>query len=74
MLPVLMPADRQHTALFLFLLLTLARLDEAASARWRDVDWERKLWQIPETKNGEPHDVPLDGIVSPARTVAVGTS
>lgn len=59
LLPVLMPADQPYTALFYFLLLTLARRDEAAKARWRDVDFEGKTWRIPETKNGEPHDVPL---------------
>jgi integrase len=59
LLPVLMPADQPYTALFYFLLLTLARRDEAAKARWRDVDLEGKTWRIPETKNGEPHEVPL---------------
>jgi integrase len=59
LLPVLMLADRPHAALFYFLLLTLARREEAAAAHWRDVDLERKIWRIPDTKNGEPHEVPL---------------
>jgi integrase len=59
LLLVLMPADDPYRALFYFLLLTLARRDEAAGARWRDVDFERKTWQIVETKNGQPHIVPL---------------
>ena len=42
-----------------FLLLTLARLGEATAACWRDVDLERGLWTIPDTKSGEPHQVPL---------------
>jgi integrase len=28
-------------------------------ARWRDIDMEAQTWTIPETKNGEPHTVPL---------------
>ena len=28
-------------------------------ARWRDVHIEARTWTIPETKNGEPHTVPL---------------
>jgi integrase len=42
-----------------FLLLTLARREEAGSARWRNIDLEAGTWTIPETKNGEPHVVPL---------------
>jgi integrase len=59
LLPVLMPANEPYTAFLYFLLLTLSRRGEAAEARWRDVDFERKTWRIPETKNGEPHEVPL---------------
>jgi integrase len=59
LLPVLIAADRPHPALFHFLLLTLARREEAAGARWRDVDLDRKIWRIDDTKNDEPHDVPL---------------
>jgi integrase len=59
LLPIVMLADRPHAALFYFLLLTLARREEAAAAHWRDVDLERKIWRIPDTKNGEPHEVPL---------------
>ena len=42
-----------------FLLLTLARLGEATSARWLDVDFATASWTIPDTKSGEPHAVPL---------------
>ena len=41
------------------MLLTLTRRQEAALARWRDVDMEARTWTITETKNGEPHTVPL---------------
>ncbi len=41
------------------MLLTLTRRQETAMARWRDVDLEARTWTILETKNGEPHVVPL---------------
>jgi integrase len=52
------------------LLVTAQRRGEIASARWDDiididlvdpsgVRQRRKAWRIPETKNGEPHVVPL---------------
>ena len=41
------------------MLLTLTRRQETALARWRDVNMEARTWTIPETKNGEPHVVPL---------------
>lgn len=42
-----------------FMLLTLCRREEACSARWRDLDRGTGIWTIPETKNGQPHAVPL---------------
>jgi integrase len=54
-----MAAENPHAVIFYFLLLTLARREEAAAARWLDIDWDRKLWSIETTKNGEPHKVPL---------------
>jgi integrase len=65
LLPVLKASARPHAALFQFLLLTLARRDEAARARWRDVDMVAGLWTIPDAKNTKPgtvrplHVVPL---------------
>jgi integrase len=59
LLPVLRASDRQHAAVIRFLLLTLARLNEATGARWRDIDLNAGSWAIPETKNGQPHVVPL---------------
>jgi integrase len=40
-------------------LLTGCRSGEVIAARWRDIDLERGVWTIRETKNGEPHDVML---------------
>jgi integrase len=59
LLPTLKASQRPYADAMRFLLLTLSRRDEAARARWRDVDLDGKLWTIPETKNGEPHQVPL---------------
>lgn len=43
----------------MLVLLTGCRSGEIVAARWRDVDLERGVWTIRETKNGEPHDVML---------------
>jgi len=40
-------------------LYTGCRSGEVVAARWRDIDLERAVWTIRETKNGEPHDVML---------------
>nr|WP_294504569.1 site-specific integrase [uncultured Rhodopila sp.] len=53
------PHATAHPAAMLLMLLTLTRRQEAATARWRDVDLDAKTWTIPDTKNGEPHTVPL---------------
>jgi Arm DNA-binding domain/Phage integrase family len=47
--------------LYRLLLLTGARLDEAAGARWREFDLDSKLWVIPAErfKSGTAHTVPL---------------
>lgn len=45
---------------FIFIaLLTGARKSNVLSMRWRDVSFENKIWRIPDTKNGEPHNVAL---------------
>lgn len=41
------------------LLLTGARKTELLTARWQDVNLERKAWFIPTTKTGKPRHVPL---------------
>jgi integrase len=59
LLPVLRVSSRPYAPALLFMLLTLTRRQETALARWRDVDMGARTWTIPETKNGEPHTVPL---------------
>ena len=59
LLPVLRASSRPYAPALRFMLLTLTRRQEAALARWRDVDMEARTWAISETKNGEPHMVPL---------------
>jgi integrase len=43
------------------LMLTGARLDEVAGARWREFDWPRRLWSVPAEryKSKAEHIVPL---------------
>ncbi len=43
----------------LFLLHTGLRRNEAARLQWNQVDFEDDCFTIPETKNGEPHTLPL---------------
>ncbi len=40
-------------------LFTGCRSGEVVAALWRDIDLDRGVWTIRETKNGEPHDVML---------------
>lgn len=40
-------------------LLTGARKNNVLSMRWNEINFEAKVWRIPETKNGEPLTVPL---------------
>ena len=49
---------RDALALVLF---TGCRSGEVVAALWRDIDLERAVWTIRETKNGEPHAVMLPG-------------
>jgi integrase len=44
---------------FLLSLLTGARRDNVQSMRWDQVNIERGTWEIPKTKNGDSHTVPL---------------
>lgn len=43
----------------LLALLTGARRSNVLSMQWQDVDFATQLWRIPDTKNGEPLQVPL---------------
>lgn len=46
-----MPIEKDvRPAAFRFILLTLARVDEVARMRWRDVLWDTKVWHKPEIK------------------------
>jgi integrase len=58
-LPVLQSSERPAWLTMSFILLTLARREEAAGATWQDVDWASRTWTIVDTKSGEPHVVPL---------------
>jgi integrase len=59
LLPVLRASTSAYAAAMQFILLTLARRNEVATARWRDVDLQAKQWRLPETKNDREHIVPL---------------
>lgn len=52
---------KAHAAAIRFMLLTLARREEAAGACWGEIDLLAGTWTIPgeRTKNAEPHTVPL---------------
>jgi integrase len=55
------PRAKAHCTVLRFILLTLARREEAANAHWREIDLANGAWVIPgeRTKNTEPHTVPL---------------
>lgn len=59
LLPVLKASNRPYAGCMLLMLYTLVRREEAAGAYWRDVDLKTGIWTIAETKNGQPHVVPL---------------
>jgi len=55
---------------FKLLFLTGVRRSEARTARWEDIDLEQRLWRIPVTKSGKPHELPLsDHVISLLKTV-----
>ncbi len=53
-LPQAALAETSQIALLLQL-STIARIGEILSARWADVDFERRLWRLPDTKNDKDH-------------------
>jgi integrase len=59
LLPHLNKTDNPYRLALRFMLLTLARREEVAGARWRDVDLQEEALRLPTTKNKVPHVVPL---------------
>jgi integrase len=43
-------------------LATITRIGEVLGTRWEHVDFERRLWTLPETKNGKRHTVHLNDV------------
>lgn len=43
----------------LMALLTGARKGNVLAMRWSEINMDHKIWRIPDTKNGDPHNVPL---------------
>ncbi len=58
-LPALRQSNRPHAAAMRLMLLTVTRREEAAQIRWCDIDLTAATWTLRETKNNEPHIVPL---------------
>jgi integrase len=56
--------DSQYAAtdLIILILHTGLRFHEARSITWKQVDFERKMLTIEDTKNSNPHRVPLTGL------------
>jgi integrase len=59
LLPVLAASDSPYGQAMRLMLLTAVRREEAAGARWQDVDFDAATLTLPETKNGKTHVVPL---------------
>lgn len=53
------PYSRTVRDALTLVLFTGCRSGEVVAALWRDIDLERAVWTIRETKNGEPHAVML---------------
>lgn len=51
--------DNPYRAAMRIMILTLARREEVAGARWRDLDHAEGTLRLPTTKNGLPHAIPL---------------
>lgn len=59
LLPHLTGTDNPYRLALRAMLLTLARREEVAGARWRDVDMQEESLRLPTTKNKLPHVIPL---------------
>jgi integrase len=55
-LPLSGMAETSQCAL-LIQMATITRIGETLAARWEHVDFERRLWVLPDTKNGKAHQV-----------------
>jgi integrase len=55
------PSDDVAFAAWVFMIATAARPSEALKARWSEVDFEKKLWTLPDvrTKSDKEHSAPL---------------
>jgi integrase len=75
-LPVLRASNKPHATMIRFLLLTLARLNEAAGAQMARYRHDSRDVDHPETKNGQVHVVPLSrqalDLLRPLRSASDG--
>jgi integrase len=55
----LRPSDRDLHDFVVLALNTGARRNDILGARWRDIEWEREVWTVPFSKNGDSYEVPL---------------
>ncbi len=58
-LTALTASSRPHAKCMRLILLTLARREEAAGARWGDINLDAKTWVIDDPKNHQKHLIPL---------------
>ena len=71
------PHAKAHPAVLRFIMLTLVRREEAAGARWREIDLTNGTWTVPgeRTKNAESHTVPLSRqAIALLRTLGPGST
>lgn len=59
LLPHLTNTENAYRRGLRFMLLTLARREEVAGARWRDMEMQEESLRLPTTKNKLPHVIPL---------------
>jgi integrase len=52
------PNEMARHAIWLYL-LTGARRSELLSAKWEDIDFDRRVLRLPKTKAGRAHEIPL---------------
>jgi integrase len=76
LLPVLRSGRSPHETVMLFILLTLARLNEAAGATWAEIDLDRRTWAIPpqrtkDTRGSKRRAKPRKPVVIPLSWDAV---